>query len=159
AEGVASKRVSISGIASPRRAGGASNFVLVLSPCCRVTKPRCGCGPNQRAGTLSHLGLRETKKRRQREAVERAALDLFARQGYEQTTVHDICAVAEVGHATFYRYFPTKEDVVFGHRDAYLDALTRMIERDDELVPSSMIHNVMVAFAGYLADDAARPAR
>src|SRR5262249_24457530 len=75
------------------------------------------------AGTLSHLGLRETKKRRLREAVERAALDLFARQGYEQTTVHDICAVAEVGHATFYRYFPTKEDVVFGHRDAYLDAL------------------------------------
>jgi AcrR family transcriptional regulator len=105
------------------------------------------------------LGLRETKKRRQREAVERAALDLFASQGYEQTTVHDICAVAEVGHATFYRYFPTKEDVVFAHRDAYLDALIAMIERDDEPVPSSMIHNVMVAFAGYLAEDAARPAR
>ena len=105
------------------------------------------------------MGLRETKKRRQREAVERTALGLFAEHGYEQTTVHDICTAAEVGHATFYRYFPTKEDVVFAFRGAYLDALTRMIERDDDPVPRSMVHNVMVAFAGYLADDTALPAR
>jgi len=105
------------------------------------------------------LGLRETKKRRQRDAVERAALGLFAEHGYEQTTVHDICAAAEVGHATFYRYFPTKEHVVFAYRDAYLDALARMIERDDAPLSRAMIHNVMVAFAGYLADDTALPAR
>jgi AcrR family transcriptional regulator len=111
------------------------------------------------AGTLSHLGLRETKKRRQRESVERAALDLFVRHGYEQTTVQDICDAAEVGHATFYRYFPTKEDVVFPYRDHDLDALTRLIRCTERPVPPSMIHNVMVAFAGYLAADDALPAR
>jgi len=105
------------------------------------------------------LGLRERKKQRQRDTVERTALDLFARQGYEQTTVHDICEAAEVGHATFYRYFATKEDVVFANRDDYLGALADMIERSAGPLPESMVHNVMVAFAGYLAGDNAQPAR
>ena len=105
------------------------------------------------------MGLRETKKRRQRESVERTALDLFVRDGYEQTTVQDICEAAEVGHATFYRYFPTKEDVVFPYRDNDLDALMQLIKRSEGPVSRSMVHDVMVAFAGYLADDAALAAR
>jgi AcrR family transcriptional regulator len=105
------------------------------------------------------LGLRDTKKRRQRESVERTALDLFVRHGYEQTTVQDICDAAEVGHATFYRYFPTKEDVVFPYRGDDLDALTQLIQHSERPLPRSMIHDVMVAFAGYLADDDAFTAR
>src|SRR3954466_6646953 len=57
-------------------------------------------------------GLRELKKQRTRIAIQEAALDLIVRQGYDATTCEQIAAAAEVSPATFFRYFPTKEDVV-----------------------------------------------
>jgi AcrR family transcriptional regulator len=57
-------------------------------------------------------GLRELKKQRTRSAIQKAALELIDRQGYDATTCAQIAAAAEVSAATFFRYFPTKEDVV-----------------------------------------------
>lgn len=58
------------------------------------------------------MGLRERKKQKTREAIQRAALRLFSKQGYEETTVEDIAGAAEISPSTFFNYFPTKEDVV-----------------------------------------------
>jgi AcrR family transcriptional regulator len=57
-------------------------------------------------------GLRERKKARTRAELQRHALRLFRDRGYAATTVDDIAAAAEVSRSTFFRYFPTKEDVV-----------------------------------------------
>jgi AcrR family transcriptional regulator len=57
-------------------------------------------------------GLRERKKARTRASIREHALGLFREQGYTATTVEQIAEAAEVSPATFYRYFPTKEDVV-----------------------------------------------
>ena len=57
-------------------------------------------------------GLRERKKARTRAALRQHAFRLFREQGYAETTVEQIAEAAEVSPSTFFRYFPTKEDVV-----------------------------------------------
>jgi len=66
------------------------------------------------------LGLRERKKARTRAEIQGHALRLFHQQGYDATTVAQIIEEAEVSESTFFRYFPTKADVVLFDR---MDAL------------------------------------
>jgi AcrR family transcriptional regulator len=57
-------------------------------------------------------GLRERKKQKTKASIQREALRLFKKHGYEETTIEDIAAAAEISPSTFFNYFPTKEDVV-----------------------------------------------
>ena len=76
----------------------------------------------QAAAATAPPGLRERKKAKTRASLREHALRLFREQGYQNTTVEQIAAAAEVSPSTFFRYFPTKEDLVLQD-----DMDTRMI--------------------------------
>lgn len=60
-------------------------------------------------------------------ALELIALDLFTRQGFDQTTIDQIAAAAGVSKRTFFRYFDTKADVLWNAFDAEVDNLRRTL--------------------------------
>jgi AcrR family transcriptional regulator len=68
-------------------------------------------------------GLRSRKKAKTRVAIEDAALELFDEQGYDSTTVEQIAERAEVSTTTFFRYFPSKAEVLLSDHGQHLPAL------------------------------------
>jgi AcrR family transcriptional regulator len=66
-------------------------------------------------------GLAARKKERTRRQLAEAAAELFYARGYAATTVDDIVAAVEVSPRTFFRYFPTKEDLVVALGTTSLD--------------------------------------
>jgi AcrR family transcriptional regulator len=94
-------------------------------------------------------GLRERKKARTRAAIRREAMRLFREQGYEETTVEQIAEAAEVSPSTFFRYFPTKEDVVL--LDEYDDLIVEAFRaQPPELTPLQAIRNALGEVMGKL---------
>jgi AcrR family transcriptional regulator len=95
---------------------------------------------------MDHMGLRERKKLRTRRAIAGAALRLFDQRGYEETTISDIAAAAEVSPRTFFSYFPSKDDVVFAEMDERLaDVRAGLAERPDGETPLGTFRRVTEA--------------
>ena len=99
-------------------------------------------------------GLRERKKLQTRALIQSEALRLFTDRGYDATTCEQIAAAAGVSPATFFRYFPTKEDVVL--QDDY-DALisASLHERPAEESPVVAVRRALASGleALYISDE------
>ncbi|UCH11587.1 MAG: TetR/AcrR family transcriptional regulator [Fidelibacterota bacterium] len=95
----------------------------------------------------------EERQQREREARVRVILEaangLFARQGFQETSMSDIAAACELGKATLYYYFPTKEElygeIIRSHTAGYYRLLVESIaqvDQPDEMV-RCLIHEVV----------------
>lgn len=97
-------------------------------------------------------GLRERKKLKTRESIQREAMRLFGKRGYEQTTVEQIAAAAEISPSTFFNYFPSKEDVVL--YDAYDPVIIELMSKRPAGEPLSVsIRNVLETMGGIFERD------
>jgi AcrR family transcriptional regulator len=80
-------------------------------------------------------GLRERKKRRTRQGLIDAAMQLYREKGLEGVTVAEIARVADVAPRTFFGYFESKEDVFLGRGDDRLELLVQAIHERDRREP------------------------
>ncbi len=77
-----------------------------------------------------------------------AANKRFHAHGFEVTTIEGICEDAGVSRRTFFRYFPTKEDLVFPHRQERLDRFLQLLQQaPPETGPVSSLRGVAQVFA------------
>jgi mycofactocin system transcriptional regulator len=67
-----------------------------------------------------HPGRRRATSRAE---LEQAAFTLFATRGFDATTVDEIAAAAGIGRRTFFRYFPSKNDIPWGAFEQELDRM------------------------------------
>jgi len=88
-----------------------------------TTASRPGPAAGSRAGHGAGSGHPGRRRITSREELEQTAFALFAAQGFEATTVDEIAAAAGIGRRTFFRYFPSKNDIPWG---AFEDELDRM---------------------------------
>jgi len=92
------------------------------------------------------LDRREWNKKRTREALEAAAWRLFERKGFDETTIEDITDAAGVSPRTFFRYFDSKEAVLFGDWRSDLDRATATFQSlPAGEHPLSMLREVMLS--------------
>src|SRR6266852_7577830 len=77
--------------------------------------------------TAEQVDRQERRKRRTRQAIQAAALELFAERGYRETTITDIAARADVAPRTVTVHFPAKEELLFAAEPFTLDSLTKRL--------------------------------
>lgn len=78
-------------------------------------------------------GLRERKRAAAVRAIQEIALDLFDARGFDEVTIEEIAAEAEVSASTVYRYFGTKEALIVSDEfdDLSQEALAALLDTDD----------------------------
>jgi AcrR family transcriptional regulator len=102
----------------------------------------------------TELGLRERKKQRTHQLIAETAWRLFAARGFEQVTVAEIAAAAEVSEATVFNYFATKEDLIFHRMEPFeAELLTAIRDRRDGESIVRAFGRFTIQARGYLASD------
>jgi AcrR family transcriptional regulator len=107
-----------------------------------------------------HPSRRAANKARTRQQIVDAALDLFSEQGYDDTTVEEIARQAGVSPRTFFRYFETKERVLFfGREDFFAVLVASYLQQPDEGTDLELISRTIVELAPRLEQIADRISR
>ena len=105
----------------------------------------------------SPLPIRERTRRLAQTELTVVAQDLFVAQGYDGTTVDQIAAAAGMSKRTFFRYFPSKDDLVIGKYDLFADRMAEALDdrpRDEPVWES--LRRVFDLTLDYVEDDLQR---
>jgi AcrR family transcriptional regulator len=90
---------------------------------------------------MSTGGLREEKKASTRRAITNAATALFLERGFDEVSVADVAAAANVSKMTVFNYFPRKEDLFLDREDEARELLARALaDRVEGEAPVAAIH-------------------
>ena len=106
--------------------------------------------PETSTGSTSRIGRPRGTSPRELELV---ALRLFTERGFEGTTVEEIAAEAGVSRRTFFRYFDSKNDVLWHAFDQEVAALHAALEATTDLPLLDGIRHAVVAVNQYTAED------
>ena len=86
-----------------------------------------------------------------RERLTQAAAELFQAQGYDETTIDEIAVRAGIGRRTFFRYYRTKEDVIFPDHDELLAKVhDRLYLSADESGLEAVLQAVRIVLRHYV---------
>jgi TetR/AcrR family transcriptional regulator, regulator of mycofactocin system len=85
------------------------------------------CGGSGENGTVIEAVPGDTSREGTRARIERAALDLFTRRGFEGVTIDEIADVAGISRRTYFRYFATKADAVWGDFSGHVERLAALL--------------------------------
>jgi AcrR family transcriptional regulator len=100
--------------------------------------------------------LRDRKKDRTRRTLQAQAVRLFAEQGFQATTIEEIAAAAEVAPRTFFRYFSSKEEVVFWSEHQPMLAGFVAARPDHEPAAQALRHGLTDGLATFYEQDRER---
>ena len=107
--------------------------------------------------TVIKPGLREQKQELVRDALYAAAVDLFARNGFEETTVEEISLTAGVSRSTFFRHFDSKDDLISYPMGSYAAVLTEAIKNSSSSSTQlEVIQEVVLAGVGFTLAEGSR---
>lgn len=93
-------------------------------------------------------GLRARKAEKVHHALMRSAFRLFRKQGFDATTVDEIASAVDLSPRTFFRYFGSKEDLVFGDTDhSYQELQAILRDVPPGIAPFEALEQAVVRFA------------
>jgi TetR/AcrR family transcriptional regulator, regulator of mycofactocin system len=92
-------------------------------------------GPPEQGMIDAVTAVLDDAREHTRARIEQAALDLFTRLRFENVTTDEVADAAGISRRTFFRYFATKADAVWGDFTAHVDRLERLLAAADDDQP------------------------
>lgn len=79
--------------------------------------------------------------------ISEVAIDLFSKQGFDDTSVDDIATAAGIARRTVFRYYPSKNAIAWGDFDIYLDELRSLLDAiPDDLSIADALQRALIEF-------------
>ena len=160
--GLGSEALPADGIGSSRLVCGAASLSLRHRPAChadvfRRTRSHVSEAPSRVVAPDGEPALARTQAadyEDQRAAIVEQAADLFARLGFQATSVSSLSAACKTSKSLFYHYYPSKEDVLYAVMASHIDQVVADVEavNADEKPPrhrlADLVHSFMRHYVG-----------
>ena len=112
---------------------------------------------HQKADELPRMGLRERKKLMNQATIEGTALRLFQENGYEETSIQHIADAVMMSPRTFFRYFASKEEVLYAPTQAIFNAAITFLQQNESQQPlKDMLYATFAHMAAMYQQQSAR---